>query len=101
MIIFKPCLADEFCPEESVFSNNMVGATNAYNISDSYTYYQQFVNVEDPFGSVTFWVCYVNAPPHTSTIEYSLNSPQTVTITFYNQFGKQVDLIIEKRPKEL
>lgn len=43
----------------------------------------------------------VNVSPNpfstTTTIEYSLNSPQTVTITFYNQFGKEVDRIEQKQ----
>ncbi|MEN8224024.1 MAG: T9SS type A sorting domain-containing protein [Bacteroidota bacterium] len=32
-----------------------------------------------------------------TTIEYYLNIPQTVTITFYNQFGKQVDKTEQKQ----
>jgi len=36
-----------------------------------------------------------------TTIEYSLSHPQTVTITFYNQFGKMVDVIEERQQKGL
>lgn len=35
------------------------------------------------------------------TIEYSLNQPQTVTITFYNQFGKQVDILRQDQSQGL
>jgi hypothetical protein len=32
-----------------------------------------------------------------TTIEYTLNQPQTATITFFNQFGKIVDRIEQKQ----
>ena len=45
----------------------------------------------------------INPNPFTSstTIEFELNHPVTVTITFYNQFGKQVDVIEERQQKGL
>jgi len=38
-----------------------------------------------------------NPFPESTTIEYTLNTSQTVTITFYNQFGKQIDVIEQKQ----
>ena len=35
-----------------------------------------------------------------TTIEYTLNQPETVRITFYNQFGKQVDRIEQKQSQD-
>jgi len=47
--------------------------------------------------------CVANPNPFstTTTIEYELICPETVTITFYNQFGKQVDEIEESQQKGL
>ncbi len=36
-----------------------------------------------------------------TTIEYVLSQPETVTVTFYNQFGKQVDVIEERQQSGL
>ena len=36
-----------------------------------------------------------------TTIEYILQHPETVKIIYYNQFGKQVDIIEQKQPKGL
>lgn len=40
---------------------------------------------------------YPNPMSTSTTIEYELTHPQTVTINFYNQFGKQVDRIEQKQ----
>jgi polyhydroxybutyrate depolymerase len=42
----------------------------------------------------------INPNPFTTstTIEYELTKPQTITITFFNQFGKMVDRIEQKQP---
>ena len=40
---------------------------------------------------------YPNPFTTSATIEYELNHPETVTITFYNQFGKQVDVIEQQQ----
>jgi hypothetical protein len=43
-------------------------------------------------------ILYPNPFTTSTTIKYELNQPETVTITFYNQFGKQVDRIEQKQP---
>jgi hypothetical protein len=40
---------------------------------------------------------YPNPFTTSTTIEYYLDQPETVTIAFYNQFGKQVDKIEQKQ----
>lgn len=44
---------------------------------------------------------YPNPFTISTTIEYELNQHETVRISFYNQFGKQVDLIEERQQKGL
>jgi hypothetical protein len=44
-----------------------------------------------------YQLCYPNPFTTSTTIEYTLNSPRSVTITFYNQFGKLVDRIEQKQ----
>ncbi len=40
---------------------------------------------------------YPNPFSTSTTIQYELNHPETIRITFYNQFGKQVDVIEESQ----
>ena len=40
-------------------------------------------------------------PPTSWNIEYELNHPETVTINFYNQFGKLMEVIEESQLKGL
>lgn len=40
---------------------------------------------------------YPNPFSTSTTFEYHLNSSQAITITFYNQFGKQIDVIEERQ----
>lgn len=44
---------------------------------------------------------YPNPFTTSTTLEYTFHQPQTLTITFYNQFGKQVDIIEERRQSGL
>ncbi len=44
---------------------------------------------------------YPNPFTTSTTIEYELNQPKNVTIIFYNQFGKQVDVFEESQQKGL
>jgi rhodanese-related sulfurtransferase len=44
---------------------------------------------------------YPNPFTTSTTIEYELIHPETVTYTFYNQFGKQVDIIEQKQSSGL
>jgi hypothetical protein len=44
-------------------------------------------------------LCRPNPFTASTTIEYELDKPETVRITFYNQFGEQVDVIEEYQPK--
>lgn len=46
-------------------------------------------------------ITYPNPFSTSTTIEYELTQPQTVIITFYNQCGKQVDVIEAKQQKGL
>jgi len=46
-------------------------------------------------------MAYPNPFTTSTTIEYELNHPETVRIIFYNQFGKQVDVIEESQQKGL
>jgi hypothetical protein len=45
--------------------------------------------------------CFPNPFSRLVNFEYWLEKPQTVTITFYNQFGKKVDMIEEKQSRGL
>jgi len=44
---------------------------------------------------------YPNPVTTSTTIEYELHQPETVRITFYNQFGNQVDVIEERQQRGL
>jgi len=55
----------------------------------------------ESMSSAGLTVTYPNPFSTSTTIEYTLTIPQTVTITFYNQFGKQVAVIEERQQKGL
>jgi hypothetical protein len=56
------------------------------------------VGEQESFSNQQFGLRSYPNPFSTSVnFEYWLEKPQTVTITFYNQFGKKVDMIEEKQ----
>ena len=64
-------VADQFCPEDAVFANNVVGYNNAYTISGTWSCQQQWIDVEDPISSLKFWSTYIS-PPAGGTNTYTI-----------------------------
>ncbi len=66
-------------------------------------YYDQGVGIPDVQNNnhIGLINIYPNPFIFSTTIEYTLNSPLMVRITFYNQFGKQVDVIEGKQQEGL
>ena len=60
-------------------------------------------HVNEPIASVSEikLTTYPNPFTNSTTIEYELNKPEIVTITIYNQIGKQVDVIEVRQQKGL
>ena len=60
--------------------------------------------IDDPYVIPSVFTLFQNYPnpfSTSTTIEYELNRPETVRITFYNQIGKQVDMIEESQSQGL
>jgi hypothetical protein len=74
--------------------NNALGCNSVEQIEEAC----EAVSVEELEKTISMFSinCYPNPFTTSTTIEYTLNSPQSVTITFYNQFGKLVDRIEQK-----
>lgn len=83
------------------FLNNDLGWIVGYNSSVLKTDKGGVVNLDEP-SIIKIEKLRVTLFPNpfttSTTIEYTLNSSQAVTINFYNQFGKQVDAIERQQP---
>jgi len=83
--------------EELIIGDSVFFPTGNYDLFLAQLAEETFINEAN---NHSLFNIYLSPNPFSTstTLEYNLNTPQTVTINFYNQFGKLVDRIEQKQP---